>query len=232
MAEPLTGYVKDAWCVEPGPIRPWDDTASNLRRIEDSSEGGPDAQPVEPTDKVLPETRWVAAVIIPFLVVALLILLLAPTRTGELFAWKLQPTMSAMMLGSAYAGGVVFFAVVLAAREWHRVKAGFLPVTVFATVLGVATIMHWDRFAHAQAAFYAWAALYFTTPFIVFVVWLRNRRLDPRSIRSDDRVVPRWLRITFGMIGVTALAIAAAMFVAPEPAAHEGTSVAQKGMSA
>ena len=123
-------------------------------------------------------------------------------------------------------------AVVLAAREWHRVKAGFLPVTVFATVLGVATIMHWDRFEHAQAALYAWAALYFTTPFIVFVVWLRNRRLDPRSIRSDDRVVPRWLRITFGVIGVTALAIAAAMFVAPEPAAHEDTFGEEEGVSA
>ena len=39
LAEPLTGYVKDAWCVELGPIRPWGDTESNLRRIEGSSEG-------------------------------------------------------------------------------------------------------------------------------------------------------------------------------------------------
>ena len=172
-------------------------------------------QPVERSDKVLPETRWVAAVIIPFLIAALLILLLVPTRTGELFAWKLQPTMSAMMLGSAYAGGVVFFAFVLAAREWHRVKAGFLPVTVFATLLGIATIIHWDRFDHSHVAFYAWAGLYFTTPLIVLAVWLRNRGLDPRSAAPDDQVVPRWLRIAFGVVGVIALAIAAAMFVAP-----------------
>ena len=60
-------------------------------------------------NQILPETRWVAALVIPFLVVAFLILFIFPNETELLFAWKIQPSMSAMMLGSAYAGGIYFF---------------------------------------------------------------------------------------------------------------------------
>jgi len=172
-------------------------------------------QRAAPTNRILPETRWVAILVIPFLVVAFLILFFVPSRTGQLFAWKLQPTLTAMMLGSAYAGGVVFFGRVLMTKEWHRVKVGVLPVTAFASLMGLATVLHWDRFNHAHVTFWAWAGLYFTTPFIVFAAWLRNRPLDPGSIEPGDQVVPLWLRILFGVAGVTTTAIAAAMFVSP-----------------
>ena len=59
-------------------------------------------------NKILPETRWVAALVIPFLVVAFVILFFFPGQTESLFAWKIQPSMSAMMLAAAYAGGIVF----------------------------------------------------------------------------------------------------------------------------
>jgi hypothetical protein len=120
-----------------------------------------------------------------------------------------------MMLGSAYAGGIVFFSRVLMAKEWHRIKVGILPVTTFASVMGIATILHWDRFTHGHVSFYAWAGLYFTTPFIVFAVWIRNRPLDPATIEPGDRVVPLWMRISFGIMGVTTIAIAAGMFLVP-----------------
>jgi hypothetical protein len=172
-------------------------------------------QPAARTDQILPATRWVAILVIPFLVVAFAILFVVPTRTGELFAWKLQPTMTAMMLASAYAGGVVFFAHVLMSKEWHRVKVGFPPVTTFASVMGVATVLHWDRFNHGHVSFWAWAGLYFTTPFIVLAVWLRNRQLDPETMQPGDRVVPLWVRIMFGTMGAATLVIAAGMFLVP-----------------
>ena len=65
------------------------------------------------TDRILPETRWVAALVIPFLVAAFVILYIFPQETARLFAWKLQPPMSAMMLTAAYAGGIYFFTGVL-----------------------------------------------------------------------------------------------------------------------
>ena len=42
-------------------------------------------------DRVLPETRWLAACIVPFLLVASAMLYLFPDRTDTLFAWTIRP---------------------------------------------------------------------------------------------------------------------------------------------
>src|SRR6266700_7376359 len=140
-------------------------------------------------DRILPETRWLAALIIPFLVVAFIILYFWPNDTDKLFAWTIKPTMTPMMLAAAYFGGIYFFTRAILAKQWHLVKVGFLPVTAFASLLGIATILHWDRFNHSHISFYTWAALYFTTPFLVFAVWLRNRTTDPGTAESRDTSV-------------------------------------------
>src|SRR5579884_3487184 len=141
-------------------------------------------------DRILPETRWISAIIVPFLVAAFAILYLFPDHTKELFAWGIQPRMSAMMLGAAYIGGAYFFVRAAMGARWHWVKVGFLPVTTFATLMGIATILHWDRFNHGSIAFWTWVVLYFTTPFLVPAVWLRNRKTDPGTLDTRDLLVP------------------------------------------
>ncbi len=116
------------------------------------------------TDRILPETRWLSAIIIPFLLAAFGVLYLLPEHTGELFAWNIQPRMTAMMLGEAYLAGAYFFVRAVLSPRWHWVAVGFLPVTTFATLMGITTILHWDRFNHGSVAFWTWVVLYFTTP--------------------------------------------------------------------
>ena len=146
-------------------------------------------------DRILPGTRWVSAIIVPFLVAAFGILYLFPDHTQELFAWGIQPRMSAMMLGAAYIGGAYFFVRAATNARWHQVKVGFLPVTTFATLMGIATILHWDRFNHGYISFFAWVGLYFTTPFIVFLLWLRNRSTDPGLPTPPPTAVCQTLRV-------------------------------------
>src|SRR5437762_909068 len=167
-------------------------------------------------DRILPETRWLAAVIIPFLVAAFIILYIWPNDTDRLFAWTMKPSMTPMMLAAAYFGGIYFFACVIRAKQWHRVKLGFLPVTVFASLLGVATILHWDRFNHSHIAFYIWATLYFTTPFLVFAVWLRNRRTDRGTVEPDDLIIHPAIRLCIGIIGLITLAVSLLLFLQPD----------------
>lgn len=138
-----------------------------------------------PDDRVLPLTRGISLVIIPFLVVAFFVLYPRPQDTGRLFAWDIEPTITPMILGSVYLGGAYFFLRAVRARQWHTVKGGFVPVGTFATLMGVATITHWDRFLHSHVAFWLWAGLYFTTPFLIFWVWLANRRHDAPSTDAD-----------------------------------------------
>jgi hypothetical protein len=167
------------------------------------------------TDRVLAETRWISAIIVPFLVVAFGILYLFPDHTQELFAWGIKPRMSAMMLGAAYIGGAYFFVRAAANARWHWVKVGFLPVTTFATLMGIATILHWDRFNHGYISFYAWVGLYFTTPFIVFLLWLRNRTTDPGPDASLDRRVPSLVRLVIGIVGGVTLLTSMVLFLQP-----------------
>jgi hypothetical protein len=167
-------------------------------------------------DRVLPFTRGLAIFVIPFLVAASGILLIWPTKSGELFAWPIQPPMTAMMLGSAYLGGVYFFVRVAIARRWHTVQTGFLPVTIFASLLGVATWLHWDRFTHTHISFWTWALLYFTTPFLVLGAWLWNRRYDPRVPDSSEVLLPKPARWLFFLAGVGTLVIALLLFFQPD----------------
>ncbi len=171
-------------------------------------------------DEVLPATKFLAAAIIPFLVVAFLVLYPAPNETGRWFAWKINPTMTPMVLASAYIGGAYFFAQVLRASRWHTVKAGFVPVALFASSLGVATLLHWDKFNHEHVAFWLWSGLYFTTPFLVTAVWLRNRRQERGLVRteSDDLRLSRTARAVIGLAGLGALALGAFLFLWPEQA--------------
>ncbi len=166
-------------------------------------------------NRILSETRWVAGLVIPFLVVAFIILFIFPDQTGMLFAWKIQPSMSAMMLGSAYAGGVYFFTGVLRSKQWHKVKVGFLPVIAFASLLGIATILHWDKFNHSHVSFFAWAGLYFTTPFIVSFVWLRNRKQDAGNSGEQDNIIPYTWRLIMGAFGSITLVISLFLFLQP-----------------
>ncbi len=167
------------------------------------------------SDQILPETRLVAIFVIPFLVVAFGILYILPFETEKLFAWKIQPTMSAMMLGAAYAGGIYFFIGVVRSKYWHKIKVGFLPVISFASMLGIATILHWDRFNHNHISFIAWAGLYFTTPFILFFVWLRNKTQDSGLVDNQEILIPSLVRSIIGAIGGVTLIISLFLFIEP-----------------
>jgi hypothetical protein len=140
------------------------------------------------SDRVLLSTRILAAVIIPFLVLAFFVLVPWPTDTKRLFAWEIKPTMSPMVLGSVYLGGAYFFARVVFARRWHTVAGGFVPVGTFATLMGVTTILHWHKFLHGNVAFWLWVGLYFSTPLLVFAVFVRNQREFDATPDSSGRI--------------------------------------------
>ena len=166
-------------------------------------------------DKIYRETKWLAAFVIPFLVAAFYILFLRPTETGELFAWQINPTMTSMMLASAYIGGVYYFAGVVTAKRWHYIKVGMLPVTAFASILGIATLLHWDRFNPSHISFFTWTALYMTTPFLVLATWLRNRATDPGIADPNDVMILVPWRWGMGIVGAITITVSMLLFLQP-----------------
>ena len=178
------------------------------------------ALPTAPTsrdDRVLRSTRAVAAFILPFLVIAFVVLYPWPSDVARLFAWAIKPSISPMILGSVYIGGAYFFFRVLRATNWHTVAGGFLPVGTFASLMGVTTILHWNKFIHDRLAFWLWAGLYFTTPLVVFAIFVRNHK--HYDTRADGEVLmPRLAAVIIGVGGACAVLMSAFLYLFPQHA--------------
>lgn len=166
-------------------------------------------------NRVLMSTRVLSAIIVPFLLVAFYILYLRTSETGALFAWEISAPMTSRMLASAYLGGAYFFTRAVFAHRWSRISVGFLPVTTFAAFMCVATLLHWDRFNHGHVSFYAWAILYVTTPVLVLLAWLSNRRTDDGKPEARDFRIPRGMQWISAGFGVFYLVIAVLLMINP-----------------
>lgn len=142
------------------------------------------------SDRTFPLTRIIAAVIVPVLVLAFVILYFFPNQSGVRFAWAIKPHMMAMFIGAGYLGGAYLFFQVALGSPWHRTAPGFLPVTAFTTSMLLATILHWERFDIHHFPFQLWLILYVVTPILIPYLWMRNRREDPTTPEEDDVIVP------------------------------------------
>ncbi len=166
-------------------------------------------------DRIYPETRALAALIVPFLVLAFAILYFFPGDTQRLWAWTVRPTMMPMVMGAGYIGGGYFFVRAIVAARWHEITVGFLPVTTFASSMLLATLLHLDRFNQTSPAFWVWLIIYLTTPFLVFATWLRNRRTDSGALGPGDVPIPSTVRAILGTAGGLVLGTGVVLFLLP-----------------
>jgi len=170
----------------------------------------------ERDDRIFLSTRVISAVVVPFLVLAFLILYLTPEQSGTRFAWEIKPSMTAAFMGAGYLGGSWLFISTVFGRRWHRVAAGFLPVTTFTIFMLLATIVHWDRFDIRHLPFMLWLGLYVITPLLVPFIWWRNRVTDPGRPEPGDQVAPALARWSLRLLGAALLLFAVIGFIFPD----------------
>ena len=166
--------------------------------------------------RVLPLTRWVARIIIPFLAAAFLVLYGLPDRTTEFFAWTIRPEMTPLIMGAGYGAGVYFFYRVSTVAKWHTVAPVFLGIATFTWLMGIATVLHWENFNHSHHTFYLWVFLYTLTPVLIPAIWVLNRQTDSGDRVIDEPHLPRVVRVLGGGTGVVVTVSAIALFIAPE----------------
>ena len=164
------------------------------------------------TPKLRRVNQVTALIIMPVLFSAWVILFFFSTRTDDLWAWTINSRMTPITMGSGYLGGVWFFSRVARRPVPHAVVGGLAAAGVFVWGLFIATLVHWDKFHHDHVAFWAWAALYFITPFFLPALVTANLRA---TSSTDEREVPRWAVIAMVSIGVTQLVAAVVWFVNP-----------------
>jgi hypothetical protein len=166
-------------------------------------------------DRVLPGTRILGMVIVPFLLVAFALLYLFPDDTRHWFAWDVQPTITPLIMGAGYIAGAYFFVRVALEKRWHRIQVGFLPVTAFTLFMAIATFAHLDRFDHDHVAFWIWVGLYVTTPVLVPLAWWVNRRTDPGTPEPREPALPGFVRPLLLSVGAVQSLVALVLLLSP-----------------
>jgi hypothetical protein len=167
-------------------------------------------------DEVLLITRLVALVVIPFVVLAFLVLYFTPDQSAQRFAWAITPHMMAAFIAAGYMGGAYFFLRVLLARRWHQVSAGFLPVTAFTWFMLASTIVHWSRFDIHHFPFQLWLILYLVTPLLVPLIYMGNSDADPHTPDAGDIEVPQVIRRPLMAGGAVIMACCVIGFIVPD----------------
>jgi hypothetical protein len=182
----------------------------------------------ERDDHVLPAVRVAAVVVVAVLVPALIILWGLPTRTDDLWAWTIKAPLTPIFMGAGYGAGAYFFLRVYRTPRWHEVSVGVLSAAVFALLMLITTIVHFDKFNQGKAhdglpdppalatiAYYGWTIVYILSPWIVGWLWWRNQQTDPRTPEEGEPLIPENIRLVARVIAIGALIGAAVILISP-----------------
>jgi peptidoglycan/LPS O-acetylase OafA/YrhL len=175
-------------------------------------------------DAVLPAMRIVALVVVAVLLPALVILWGLPSKTADLWAWTIKPDLTPIFMGAGYGAGAYFFLRVYRTARWHEVSVGVLSAAVFALLMLITTLIHYDKFNHGDApalaanAFYGWTSVYILSPWVVAWLWRRNEAHDPRVPEPGETLVPPAVRLAARVAAIGALLAAAVVLVSPSVA--------------
>lgn len=169
---------------------------------------------------LLPAMRNVLYTASALVALAGLALFVLTDHTDRLFAWTIEPGMTAAFLGASYLSA--FFVEFLSAREtaWARARPAVPAVFVFTVLTLVATLLHRDRFHFdsphvlAMLSAWVWLGIYISVPLLMVIVWFAQARaggVDPPPTRR----LPLWAAALIAAQAVALGVLGVALLVAP-----------------
>lgn len=137
--------------------------------------------------------------------------------TDRLFAWTINPPLTAAFLGANY--WAAFFLAFLSMRErvWANARLTYCVSIVFITLTMVATLLHLDKFHFDNANGWLWTIVYVGVPPLLLVLLVGQFRLpggDPPRRSS----IEGWLLPLMVVQFVVALGVGASLFLVPSTA--------------
>src|SRR5215218_4751030 len=147
-----------------------------------------------------------------------LTLFVFPSDTATLFAWTIQPPLTAAFLGASYWASTTLAATCALERDWVRGRAFAAPYLIAGVILLVVTFVHLDKFHMDAVTGWAWLILYAVFPPAVIALLLRQVR-TPGAEPPRDAPMPRALVAALALLGGALVLLGAALVVAPVDAA-------------
>jgi hypothetical protein len=130
------------------------------------------------------------------------------------YAWPIKPPVNAAFIGAGFlAGTIATGLVVFATSRWRSLQTLPPALWVLATTLGVATIVHHDKFKWDYPPTWGWAVVYGGVPFAIPYLVARQRRHAEPEPAADPRLRP--VRVLSAIAGALLVAGSAALFLFP-----------------
>ena len=163
---------------------------------------------------------WLTRAITALAVVVGPLLYVLPDRTDTLFAWTINPPITAAFLGATYCTALAIDLLAARERIWARVRVVYPSLLIFVVLTLVATLLHLDKFHFnspgtiARVTAWAWLVVYILVPVATLVLLVSQMRsAGPDNLRGT--ALPSWLRALLGVQGLVMLAVGVPLFVAP-----------------
>ena len=139
----------------------------------------------------------------------------SPELSSSNFAWPVQPTVMAAVLGAFYLTTAPLFVLPLLAKRWEMLRVMILPTLLFTSVQLLVTFLHWEKFLVGSTPFYVWFASYLLPPPVFLAVYLWQERLAAKASVPAVDPLPVGLRRWLKPLGFTFLVVAIPVFVGP-----------------
>jgi hypothetical protein len=137
-----------------------------------------------------------------------------PTRTDDLFAWTIQPPLTAAFLGASYWASTTLAVACASEREWARGRAFAAPYLIAGVVLLVVTLVHIDRFHMDAVTGWVWLIVYAIFPPAVLLLLGRQLR-TPGTEPERGVAIPSPMLALIALQGIAMTLLGAALVIAP-----------------
>lgn len=162
----------------------------------------------------MPGMRWMLFTATFLVLGAGLDLFLFPEATDTMFAWSIQPALTAAFLGANYlAAGVIEFG---AARQvtWARARAAVPAVLLFTVLTALLTLWNFNAYDLGNPMAWVWIIVYFGVPPVLAFAWWRQCAASG-SEPPREAPLPSKMRSITVFLGVAIVGFGLALIVAP-----------------
>jgi len=142
-------------------------------------------------------------------------------QTDTLFAWTIDPPLSAAFLGAAYWASFAMEFLASRRRTWANARIAVPAVLIFTGLTFVVTLLHLDRFHLAspnmitRGAAWAWLLVYLIVPPLMAVLLFLQLR-TPGGDPPRQSALPGWVRLALAIHALIMIPLGIALLVAPD----------------
>jgi hypothetical protein len=143
------------------------------------------------------------------------VLFVFPDRSEDLFAWDIQPPVTAAFFGAFYATAIpLLFLLARPGTRWWQVRPVLPALFTLSTTMLIATALHDDKFLWDRVVAWLWLVLYLVYPPMIAAFYLSHRARDPGPPPVATAVRP-WLRPSSIAAAAATGGLGAALFLWP-----------------